>query len=202
MGREAELLLAFIAGKFRGKVLGLLRYARVPSQSIVIHMRSLLVRVWGKTGLGGAREPLACILGRRTVGSSHVVSEPTLLRASHCRRRESPVWCSIEVIGGEAAICETRSQLFRGLCFRNDNCSSVCEKEGYLTGRCKGFLLRCICAKDCGAGDPKSGGGSPPEGGGDGGGSPPEGGDDGPPGGPMKHNMRSMYKIGKSETKG
>ncbi|KAG8365282.1 hypothetical protein BUALT_Bualt18G0088300 [Buddleja alternifolia] len=72
------------------------RYARVPSQSIVIHMLSLLVRVWGKAGLGGAREPLAHILGRRTAGSSHVVSEPTLLRASHCGRRETPVWCSIK----------------------------------------------------------------------------------------------------------
>ncbi|KAG8369010.1 hypothetical protein BUALT_Bualt15G0105800 [Buddleja alternifolia] len=75
---------------------GIQRYARVPSQSIVIHMLSLLVRVWGKAGLGGAREPLACLLGRRTAGSSHVVSEPTLLRASHCGRRETPVWCSIK----------------------------------------------------------------------------------------------------------
>ncbi|KAG8363461.1 hypothetical protein BUALT_Bualt19G0024900 [Buddleja alternifolia] len=72
------------------------RYARVPSQSIVIYMLSLLVRVWGKAGLGGAREPLAGILGHRTAGTSHVVSEPTLLRASHCGRRETPVWCSIE----------------------------------------------------------------------------------------------------------
>ncbi|KAG8364818.1 hypothetical protein BUALT_Bualt18G0038200 [Buddleja alternifolia] len=45
-------------------------YARVPSQSIVIHMLSLLVRVWGKAGLGGARE--------LTAGSSHVVSEPII----------------------------------------------------------------------------------------------------------------------------
>lgn len=94
----------------------------------------------------------------------------------------------------EAAICETRSQQFRGLCFRNDNCGSICEKEGFLTGRCKGFLLKCICAKDCGA----NGGGSsdgPPD-------SPPDdGGDGGPPDSPsgdtMTVNMSSveMKKI-------
>ncbi|KAL0321001.1 UNVERIFIED_CONTAM: hypothetical protein Sradi_5361600 [Sesamum radiatum] len=63
----------------------------------------------------------------------------------------------VSCIGAEAAVCQTRSQQFRGLCFRNDNCAAICEKEGYISGSCKGFLLRCICFKDCGG----TGGSSP-----------------------------------------
>ncbi|KAL3851012.1 hypothetical protein ACJIZ3_012894 [Penstemon smallii] len=73
---------------------------------------------------------------------------------------------------------------FRGLCIKSDNCASICEKEGYLTGTCKGFLWKCICEKDCkAAGGATSPGGGPPDGG-DGG--PPDG---GAPDGPATSNM-------------
>ncbi|KAL7142933.1 hypothetical protein ABFS83_08G157700 [Erythranthe nasuta] len=77
------------------------------------------------------------------------------------------------VMVAEASVCETKSQIFKGACFRNDNCASICEKEGYLTGRCKGFF-KCICAKDCGG--PNNGGGATGGGGGGGGGGQPDGG--------------------------
>lgn len=76
---------------------------------------------------------------------------------------------------GEAAICESPSRLFRGACFRNRNCASICEKEGFLNGECK--FLKCKCTKDCSGG----GQGPPNEGPPDNPGSPPEGGGGGPP---------------------
>ncbi|KAL2253403.1 UNVERIFIED_CONTAM: Glyceraldehyde-3-phosphate dehydrogenase GAPCP2, chloroplastic [Sesamum indicum] len=77
----------------------------------------------------------------------------------------------------EAAVCESPSKLFTGLCFSDRNCSAICEKENFVTGRCK--FWKCICSKDCGTG----GGGGGGEG--DPGGPPDEGGDEGPPeGGP------------------
>ncbi|KAL0407141.1 UNVERIFIED_CONTAM: hypothetical protein Slati_4028000 [Sesamum latifolium] len=101
----------------------------------------------------------------------------------------------VSCIGAEAAVCQTRSQQFRGLCFRNDNCAAICEKEGYISGSCKGFLLRCICFKDCGGSTPSGGG--PPDG-------PPDG-DGGPPEGLAGHratsNISSVYKYGKNETR-
>lgn len=84
-------------------------------------------------------------------------------------------------MGAEATLCETRSQFFKGLCLRHDNCATICEKEGYISGRCKGFLLRCICAKDCGPGVPHAGGGPPPDDGGGGGPPADDGGGGGPP---------------------
>ncbi|KAL9159821.1 hypothetical protein ABFS82_08G159900 [Erythranthe guttata] len=91
----------------------------------------------------------------------------------------------VSLMVAEASVCETKSQIFKGACFRNDNCASICEKEGYLTGRCKGFF-KCICAKDCGGpnnnGGVTGGGGNPPVdggaggGGGGGGGGQPDGG--------------------------
>ncbi|KAK4491857.1 hypothetical protein RD792_002636 [Penstemon davidsonii] len=90
----------------------------------------------------------------------------------------------------EASVCETRSKEFRGLCIKSDNCASICEKEGYLTGTCKGFIWKCICEKDCKAGGATSpgggSGGGPPDGSGDG---PPDGGDGGAPDGPATSNM-------------
>ncbi|KAG8365317.1 hypothetical protein BUALT_Bualt18G0092100 [Buddleja alternifolia] len=77
---------------------------------------------------------------------------------------------------GQAAICESRSRIFTGLCVNNQNCGTICEKEGFLNGHCK--LWRCICIKDCNAGGrnpgqgPPGGGEGPPEG-------PPE--SEGPP---------------------
>ncbi|KAL0300947.1 UNVERIFIED_CONTAM: hypothetical protein Sradi_6371500 [Sesamum radiatum] len=90
----------------------------------------------------------------------------------------------VSCIGAEAAVCQARSQHFRGLCFRNDNCAAICEKEGYISGNCKGFLLRCICFKDCGAtGGSTPSGGGPPDG-------PPDG-DDGPPEGLTRNRTTS-----------
>ncbi|KAL7103189.1 hypothetical protein ACP275_08G164700 [Erythranthe tilingii] len=98
----------------------------------------------------------------------------------------------VSLMVAEASVCETKSQLFKGACFRNDNCASICEKEGYLTGRCKGFF-RCICAKDCGgsntSGGVTGGGGNPPvDSGAGGGGAPPADGSDtgAPPDGPSE----------------
>ncbi|XP_011086331.1 putative defensin-like protein 3 [Sesamum indicum] len=98
----------------------------------------------------------------------------------------------VSCIGAEAAVCQTRSQQFRGLCFRNDNCAAICEKEGYISGSCKGFLLRCICFKDCGAT-----GGGPPDGSPDGDGGTPEG----LTGSHVTSNISSVYKYGKNEAK-
>ncbi|KAL0310837.1 UNVERIFIED_CONTAM: hypothetical protein Sangu_2378400 [Sesamum angustifolium] len=78
----------------------------------------------------------------------------------------------------EAAVCESPSKLFTGLCFSDRNCSAICEKENFVTGHCK--FWKCICSKDCGAGgggDPGGGGGGGEDPGGGGGGEdPPEGG--------------------------
>ncbi|PIM99519.1 hypothetical protein CDL12_27986 [Handroanthus impetiginosus] len=107
----------------------------------------------------------------------------------------------VSFIETESAICETRSQLFRGLCFRADNCASICEKEGFLTGECKGFLFRCICQKECGDGASRGGSsgsaGGPQDGedggdGGDGGDAGDGGSPDGPSGDPMSSN-RSIF---------
>ncbi|XP_020552054.1 defensin-like protein [Sesamum indicum] len=83
------------------------------------------------------------------------------------------------IMRGEAAICESPSKLFTGLCFSDKNCSAICEKEKFVTGQCK--FWKCICSKDCGTGGGGGGdpGGPPDEG------SPGGGGDEGPPeGGP------------------
>ncbi|EYU33797.1 hypothetical protein ABFS82_08G160000 [Erythranthe guttata] len=96
------------------------------------------------------------------------------------------------ILQGEAALCETKSSIFTGACFSDRNCETICEKEGFLNGRCK--LWKCICSKDCGIGGgggvvvPPGGGGDVPPGGGDdvppgGGGDVPPGGGDVPPGG-------------------
>lgn len=85
----------------------------------------------------------------------------------------------------EAALCEARSKLFKGLCFRSDNCAAICEKEGFLFGKCKEWFLRCMCYKDCWSGG-SGGGGSGSDyggGGGSGGGGGGSGGDYGGGGG-------------------
>lgn len=78
-----------------------------------------------------------------------------------------------EMMGSEAAMCSARSRLFTGLCFSRSNCTTICEREGFLYGACKGF--KCVCTKDCNAGGGGGGGG----GGGDGGDTPGGGGDGG-----------------------
>ncbi|KAI3466303.1 hypothetical protein Pfo_022966 [Paulownia fortunei] len=77
------------------------------------------------------------------------------------------------IMRGEAILCEANSKLFTGACFSDKNCGAICEKEGFLNGKCK--FLKCVCSKDCNVG---GGGGGPGQG-------PPSEGppDEGPPGG-------------------
>ncbi|KAK4434708.1 hypothetical protein Salat_0633600 [Sesamum alatum] len=94
------------------------------------------------------------------------------------------------IMHSEAAVCESPSKLFTGLCFSDKNCLAICEKEKFVNGQCK--FWKCICSKDCGIdggggegdGDP---GGPPDEG------SPGGGGDEGPPeGGPPATTKSSV----------
>ncbi|KAK6154549.1 hypothetical protein DH2020_008797 [Rehmannia glutinosa] len=80
------------------------------------------------------------------------------------------------IMRGEAATCEANSKLFRGACFSDGNCGSICEKEGFSGGKCK--FLKCVCLKDCNAGGGPPGVGppdGPPDGGPPGEGPPDEG---------------------------
>ncbi|CAA0818034.1 Defensin-like protein 5 [Striga hermonthica] len=61
----------------------------------------------------------------------------------------------------EAVLCEMPSTLFHGVCAVGSNCARICKKEGYLTGKCKGVLPKCICLQDCGGKPPEV---PPPEG--------------------------------------
>ncbi|BFG38199.1 hypothetical protein CerSpe_244730 [Prunus speciosa] len=45
--------------------------------------------------------------------------------------------------------CESLSMKFKGLCFRSSNCANICQKEGFMGGKCVGFRLRCTCTKKC-----------------------------------------------------
>ncbi|KAF3774338.1 Defensin J1-2 [Nymphaea thermarum] len=49
----------------------------------------------------------------------------------------------------EARMCDTPSSRFRGLCFSDSNCQTVCHGEGFPHGDCHGFRRRCICSKPC-----------------------------------------------------
>ncbi|RHN41711.1 putative defensin, invertebrate/fungal, defensin, plant [Medicago truncatula] len=48
-----------------------------------------------------------------------------------------------------ARTCETPSNSFKGACFSDTNCASVCQTEGFPGGHCKGFRQRCFCTKPC-----------------------------------------------------
>ncbi|XP_050872255.1 defensin Tk-AMP-D6 [Lathyrus oleraceus] len=52
-------------------------------------------------------------------------------------------------IVADARDCESPSQIFKGLCFTDTNCASVCHTEGFPGGKCKGLPKRCICTKPC-----------------------------------------------------
>ncbi|KAK4434705.1 hypothetical protein Salat_0633300 [Sesamum alatum] len=104
------------------------------------------------------------------------------------------------IMHGEAAICESLSKLFTGLCFSDKNCLAICEKEKFVNGQCK--FWKCICSKDCGTGGGDGGGG----GGGDPGGPPDEGSpgggeDEGPPEGRPAATANSPVVNRKSLTK-
>ncbi|GFP83561.1 defensin j1-2 [Phtheirospermum japonicum] len=49
----------------------------------------------------------------------------------------------------EARTCEAESRRFKGLCFSEDNCATVCRTEGFHSGHCRGFRRRCYCTKHC-----------------------------------------------------
>ncbi|CAN6481429.1 unnamed protein product [Victoria cruziana] len=49
----------------------------------------------------------------------------------------------------EARMCSSSSKRFKGLCFSDTNCQSVCLTEGFPHGDCQGFRRRCICLKPC-----------------------------------------------------
>ncbi|KAF6174648.1 hypothetical protein GIB67_006300 [Kingdonia uniflora] len=49
----------------------------------------------------------------------------------------------------EARTCESASQRFKGPCVRPSNCASVCNTEGFPTGKCRGLRRRCFCVKRC-----------------------------------------------------
>nr|AAW33979.1 proteinase inhibitor SE60-like protein [Ammopiptanthus mongolicus] len=41
------------------------------------------------------------------------------------------------------------SNRFKGKCFSDHNCASVCQLEGYFGGDCRGLRQRCFCTKSC-----------------------------------------------------
>ncbi|GFQ06714.1 defensin j1-2 [Phtheirospermum japonicum] len=49
----------------------------------------------------------------------------------------------------EARTCESLSHRFKGPCGRDSNCATVCEREGFSGGNCRGFRRRCFCSKHC-----------------------------------------------------
>nr|GMD76958.1 defensin-like protein [Ipomoea batatas]GMD80127.1 defensin-like protein [Ipomoea batatas] len=50
----------------------------------------------------------------------------------------------------EARKCATPSGKFKGQCFRQANCATICQSEGYPEGDCKGtFNRQCYCIKPC-----------------------------------------------------
>ncbi|KAL4312235.1 hypothetical protein GQ457_01G010910 [Hibiscus cannabinus] len=53
------------------------------------------------------------------------------------------------VEAGEDQHCKTASLKFRGVCFSNSNCESVCKTEGNKGGECEGVRRRCICHTSC-----------------------------------------------------
>ncbi|ESW31913.1 hypothetical protein PHAVU_002G278700 [Phaseolus vulgaris] len=55
----------------------------------------------------------------------------------------------VAVKRAEARLCWSESQAFKGLCFSNDNCATVCLTEGFTGGKCEGLRRRCFCSKNC-----------------------------------------------------
>ncbi|KAF3774337.1 Defensin Ec-AMP-D1 [Nymphaea thermarum] len=67
---------------------------------------------------------------------------------------EAKLWNHVECYGfahskAEARLCSSPSKRFRGLCFSDRNCASVCHTEGFPGGDCQGFRRRCMCQKPC-----------------------------------------------------
>ncbi|KAE9597936.1 putative defensin, plant [Lupinus albus] len=49
----------------------------------------------------------------------------------------------------EAKECSTKSDRFRGTCFRSSNCAAVCNSENFPSGTCRGFPGTCYCTSNC-----------------------------------------------------
>jgi len=49
----------------------------------------------------------------------------------------------------EARECWSESHTFKGLCFSDHNCATVCFTEGFTGGKCEGVRHRCLCSKIC-----------------------------------------------------
>ncbi|PHT42490.1 Defensin SD2 [Capsicum baccatum] len=49
----------------------------------------------------------------------------------------------------EARLCESQSHHFKGKCFSDTNCGSVCKSEGFTGGNCRGLRQRCFCTRNC-----------------------------------------------------
>ncbi|MQL88729.1 hypothetical protein Taro_021298 [Colocasia esculenta] len=62
-------------------------------------------------------------------------------------------WSAGEMVGttrvADARTCSTRSLTFRGICLIDANCANVCRAEGFNSGDCRGFRLRCFCTIPC-----------------------------------------------------
>nr|GMC47310.1 defensin Ec-AMP-D2-like [Ipomoea batatas]GMC49732.1 defensin Ec-AMP-D2-like [Ipomoea batatas]GMC51623.1 defensin Ec-AMP-D2-like [Ipomoea batatas] len=56
---------------------------------------------------------------------------------------------TMRVEGGGSRLCETKSNRFKGLCWSDTNCGSVCRSEGFAGGNCRGFRRRCFCSRSC-----------------------------------------------------
>ncbi|XP_037432418.1 defensin Tm-AMP-D1.2-like [Triticum dicoccoides] len=51
----------------------------------------------------------------------------------------------------EARTCESQSHKFKGACFSDTNCASVCRTENFPRGQCNTHYVerKCYCERDC-----------------------------------------------------
>ncbi|XP_011070576.1 defensin Ec-AMP-D1-like [Sesamum indicum] len=45
--------------------------------------------------------------------------------------------------------CLYKSKKFGGICIAGAKCDSVCKREGFQGGKCRGLRRRCYCFKPC-----------------------------------------------------
>ncbi|KAF6992788.1 hypothetical protein CFC21_009749 [Triticum aestivum] len=51
----------------------------------------------------------------------------------------------------EARTCQSQSHKFKGACFSDTNCASVCRTEKFPRGQCNTHYVerKCYCERDC-----------------------------------------------------
>ncbi|XP_037432424.1 defensin Tm-AMP-D1.2-like [Triticum dicoccoides] len=51
----------------------------------------------------------------------------------------------------EARTCQSKSHKFKGGCFSDSNCASVCHTENFPRGQCHQHYVepKCFCERDC-----------------------------------------------------